>query len=272
MERFASNRPAGIEKFRTIINGYLNELLSYIRGTGGDDRVLHGRYDAEGIARRGLTGDVLMDAEGSARWRVSTLTLALTLLVYNAEIVALAEMLGAAPMTDRSGEMVLAALATCQCGGIPLNKLSPYAFEGSDGVPLTLHGCIDAGNIAAVEGSDGVPLTLHGYIGAGDIAAVEVGGIVFINKTEWETFVLKAHSTHMTIFTSNFICDAPPLRAPAWHQVGGIVFNNKKEWETFVCGPVIAQLAVAQELSGKSEFCLSAQVRRTSIVNFNSEL
>eukprot|EP00611_Tribonema_gayanum_P012514 TRINITY_DN2313_c0_g1_i11.p2 TRINITY_DN2313_c0_g1~~TRINITY_DN2313_c0_g1_i11.p2 ORF type:complete len:242 (+),score=62.89 TRINITY_DN2313_c0_g1_i11:821-1546(+) len=156
MERFASNRPAGIENFRTIINGYLNELLSYIRGTGGDVRVLHGRYDAEGIARR----------QG---------------------------MLGAAPMTDRSGETVLAALATCQCGGIPLEKLSPYAFEGSDGVPLTLHGCIGAEDIAAVE-------------------------------------------------------------------VRGIVFNNKKEWETFVCGSIIEQLAVAQELSGK--FCLSAQAAR----------
>ncbi|KAG5183370.1 hypothetical protein JKP88DRAFT_348649 [Tribonema minus] len=31
---FASNGPAGIEKFWTIINGYFNELLSYICGTG----------------------------------------------------------------------------------------------------------------------------------------------------------------------------------------------------------------------------------------------
>ncbi|KAG5175355.1 hypothetical protein JKP88DRAFT_250260 [Tribonema minus] len=48
--------------------------------------------------------------------------------------------------------------------------------------------------------------------------------------------------------------------------VGGIVFNNKKEWEMFVCGPVIEQLAVAQELSGKSVFCLSAQITNLALL------
>ncbi|KAG5183675.1 hypothetical protein JKP88DRAFT_181669, partial [Tribonema minus] len=57
MERFASHGPAGIEKFWTIINGYFNELLSYIRGTGGDVECFAGDalmvvYDAKGIARR----------------------------------------------------------------------------------------------------------------------------------------------------------------------------------------------------------------------------
>jgi hypothetical protein len=39
------------------------------------------------------------------------------------------------------------------------------------------------------------------------------------------------------------------------------VLNDVSEWETFCCGPVIEQLAIAQDLSGKSEFCLSSQVR-----------
>jgi hypothetical protein len=48
-------------------------------------------------------------------------------------------------------------------------------------------------------------------------------------------------------------------------QVGGVVLNDISEWETFCCGPVIEQLAIAQDLSGKSEFCLSSQVRSSTL-------
>jgi hypothetical protein len=65
------------------------------------------------------------------------------------------ETLGAASICGADGEVVspllLAALAACQCGGILLDRLSPYAFEGGEGVPLTLHGSIGAGDTATVE-------------------------------------------------------------------------------------------------------------------------
>jgi hypothetical protein len=76
------------------------------------------------------------------------------------------ETLGAASICGADGELVspllLAALAACQCGGILLDRLSPYAFEGGEGVPLTLHGSIGAGDTATVE----VSIWINGFCNA----------------------------------------------------------------------------------------------------------
>lgn len=40
--------------------------------------------------------------------------------------------------------------------------------------------------------------------------------------------------------------------------------QGESSFATFVCGGVFQQLAVAHDLSGKSEFCLSGEVRNNT--------
>lgn len=50
---------------------------------------------------------------------------------------------------------------------------------------------------------------------------------------------------------------------PTWTLFIFFVFREQGDtwFETFVCGAVFQQLAVAHDLSGKSEFCVSGEVR-----------
>lgn len=70
--------------------------------------------------------------------------------------------------------------------------------------------------------------------------------------------------------------ETPHVKLPFRRLIGtdpGLPFNclclfrgQGDSWfETFVCGAVFEQLAVAHDLSGKSEFCLSGEVRANSL-------